>query len=78
LTWGSGRIVGRSEIVLRIAEEQAACSSRPERKRDTFLPLLEHAIAYLNEFRVRFDVGLQILRGVGNRNFYAFEYLPDA
>jgi len=50
---------------------------RLKRKRDTFLPLLQHAIAYLHEFRVRFNVGLQILRGVGNRNFYAFEYLPD-
>jgi hypothetical protein len=26
----------------------------------TLLPLLKHAIAYLPEFRVRFNVGLQI------------------
>ena len=55
------RLVGNSEVVLLIAEEQAVCSGRPKRKRDTFLPLLEHAIAYLHEFRVRFNVGLQIL-----------------
>ena len=55
------RIVGRSEVVLLIAEEQAVCSGRLKRKRDTLLPLLEHAIAYLHEFRVRFNVGLQIL-----------------
>jgi hypothetical protein len=28
-----------------------------KRKGDTFLPLLEHAIAYLNESRVRFNAG---------------------
>jgi hypothetical protein len=44
-----------------IAEEQAVCSGRLKRKRDTFLPLLEHAIAYLHEFRVRFHVGFEIL-----------------
>jgi hypothetical protein len=48
-------------VVLLIAEEQAVCSGRLERKRDTFLPLLEHAIAYLHKLRVRFNVGLQIL-----------------
>jgi hypothetical protein len=58
---GSERIVGHSEVVLLIAKEQAVCSGRPKRKRDAFLPLLEHAIAYLHEFRVRFNVGLQIL-----------------
>ena len=42
-------------------EERMACSGRLKRKRDTLLPLLEHAIAYLHEFRVRFNVGLQIL-----------------
>jgi hypothetical protein len=42
-------------------EERTACSGRLKRKRDTFLPLLQHAIAYLHEFRVRFNVGLQIL-----------------
>ncbi len=57
----SSRIVGNSEVVLLIAEEQAVCSGRLKRKRDTFFPLLEHAIAYLHEFRVRFNVGLQIL-----------------
>ena len=39
----------------------AICSGRLKRKRDTLLPLLEHAIAYLNEFRVRFNVGVQFL-----------------
>ena len=57
----NSRLVGNSEAVLLIAEEQAVCSGRLKRKRDTFLPLLEHAIAYLPEFRVRFNVGLQIL-----------------
>ena len=57
----SGPLVGYSDVVLLIAEEQAVCSGRLKRKRDTFLPLLEHAIAYLHEFRVRFNVGLQIL-----------------
>ena len=52
---------GYSEVVLLTAEEQVVCSGRPKRKRDTFLPLLEHAITYLHEFRVRFNVGLQIL-----------------
>ena len=58
---GSGRTVGHSDLVLLIAEEQAVCSGRLKRKRDTFLPLLEHAIAYLHEFHMRFDIGLQIL-----------------
>jgi hypothetical protein len=44
----SGRVVGLSEVVLRIAEERAVCSARPKRERDTLLPLLEHAIAYLH------------------------------
>jgi hypothetical protein len=35
------------------------CAGRRKRQRDTLLPLLEHAIAYLNEFPVRFNVGLQ-------------------
>jgi len=56
LNWS---VVGHSEVVPLIAEEQAVCSGCLERKRDTFFPLLEHAIAYLHEFRVRFDVGLQ-------------------
>ena len=60
-TMANSRIVGNPEVVLLIAEEQAVCSGRLKRKRDTFLPLLEHAIAYLHEFRVRFNVGLQIL-----------------
>ena len=60
-TCDSLRLVVHSEVVLLIAEEQAVCSGRLKRKRDTFLPLLEHAIAYLREFRVRFNVGLQIL-----------------
>ena len=55
------RLVGHSEVVLLIAEEQAVCSGRLKRKCDTFLPLLEHAIAYLHEFRVRFNVGAQFL-----------------
>ena len=42
-------------------EERTVCSGRLKRKRDTLLPLLEHAIAYLNEFRVRFNVGVQFL-----------------
>jgi len=42
-------------------EKKAVCSSSLKRKCDTLLPLLEHAIAYLHEFRVRFHVGLQIL-----------------
>jgi hypothetical protein len=42
-------------------EERAVCSGRLKRKGDTLLPLLEHAVAYLNEFHVRFNVGLQIL-----------------
>jgi hypothetical protein len=57
----SGRVVGLSEVVLRIAEERAVCSGRLKRKRDTFLPLPEHAIADLHEFRVRLNIGLQIL-----------------
>jgi hypothetical protein len=56
-----GCVVGHSEVALLIAEKQALCSGRLKRTRDTFLPLLEHAIAYLHEFRVRFNVGLQIL-----------------
>ena len=71
-------MVGNTEVVLLIAEEEAVCSGRLKRKRDTFLPLLEHAIAYLTEFRVRFNVGFQILRGVRNRSLYSLEYLPDA
>jgi hypothetical protein len=55
----TSRIVGHSEVVLLIAEEQAVRSGRLKRKRDTFLPLPEYAIAYLHEFRVRFHVGLQ-------------------
>ena len=58
---GSGRTVGHSEVVLLTAEEQAVCSGRLKRKRDTFLPLLEHAIAYLHEFHMRFNVGVQFL-----------------
>jgi RNA repair, ligase-Pnkp-associating, region of Hen1 len=42
-------------------EKKAVCSGRLERKRDTLFPLLEHAIAYLHEFRVRFNVGVQFL-----------------
>jgi hypothetical protein len=42
-----------------IDTKNAVCSRRL--KRDTLLPLLEHAIAYLHEFRVRFNIGLQIL-----------------
>ena len=42
-------------------EERTVCSGRLKRKRDTLLPLLEHAIAYLNEFRVRLHVGVQFL-----------------
>ena len=53
--------IGNPEAVLLIAEEQAVCSGRLKRMRDSLLPLLEHAIAYLNEFRVRFDVGVQFL-----------------
>jgi hypothetical protein len=34
-------------------------SGRRKRKRDMLIPLLEHAIADLNEFPVRFNVGLQ-------------------
>jgi hypothetical protein len=54
-------LVGHLHIVLLIAEERAVCSGRLKRKRDTFLPLLEHAIAYFHEFRVSFNGGLQIL-----------------
>jgi hypothetical protein len=57
----SGRIAGTLEVVLLFAEEQAVCSGRSKRKSNTFLPLLEHAIAYLPEFRVRFHIGLQFL-----------------
>ena len=53
---GRWLIVDHSEVVLLVAEERAVCSGRLKRKRDTFLPLLEHAIAYLHEFRVRFNV----------------------
>jgi hypothetical protein len=38
-------MIGHSEVVLPIAEEQVVCSGRLKRNRDTFLPLLEHAIA---------------------------------
>jgi len=34
-------MIGHSEVV----EEQVVCSGRLKRNRDTFLPLLEHAIA---------------------------------
>jgi hypothetical protein len=64
-------IVGDSEVVLLTAEEQAVRSGRLKRKRDTFLPLPEHAIAHLHEFRVRFNVGLQFFAGVRNCSFYA-------
>lgn len=37
------------------------CSGRLKRKRGALLPLLEHALAYLTEFRVRFNVGVQFL-----------------
>ena len=65
------RFVGDSEVVLLTAEEQAVRSGRLKRKRDTFLPLPEHAIAHLHEFRVRFSVGLQFFAGVRNCSFYA-------
>jgi hypothetical protein len=39
-------------------EEGTVCSGRPKRKRDALLPLLEHAIAYLHKFRVRFHIGV--------------------
>ena len=39
----------------------AICSDRSKRKSNTLFPLLEHAIAYLNEFRTRFNVGVQFL-----------------
>ena len=42
-------------------EERKVCSDRVKREHDTFLPLLEHAIAYLTEFRVRINVGVQFL-----------------
>jgi hypothetical protein len=35
------QMIGHSEVV----EEQVVCSGRLKRNRDTFLPLLEHAIA---------------------------------
>jgi hypothetical protein len=41
-------------------EERTVCSGL-KRKRNTLLPLLEHAIAHLIEFRVRFNVGVQFL-----------------
>jgi hypothetical protein len=63
---------------MRGLEERTVCSGRLKRKRDTLLPLLEHAIASLNEFRVRFNVGVQFLSGVRNRSVNAFEYLPNA
>jgi hypothetical protein len=44
------------------ARGRAVCSGRLKRKRDTLLPLLAHAIAYLNEFRVPFHVGVVPLR----------------
>jgi hypothetical protein len=56
--------------------EQAICSGL-KRKRDTFLPLLEHAITYLHEFGVRFHVGVYFLGGVRNRSLYAVEYVSD-
>jgi hypothetical protein len=40
---------------------RACCSGRRKRKRNTLLPLLEHAVAYVNEFRVRFHVGVYFL-----------------
>ena len=51
----NSRVVGHSEVVLLVAEEGMACSGGLKRKRDTLLPLLEHAITYLHEFRVRFS-----------------------
>ena len=42
-------------------KERVVCSGRPKRLRNTLLPLLEYAIAYLHEFRVRFHVGAQFL-----------------
>ena len=40
------------DVVLLNAKETAACSGSLKRKRHTLLPLLEHAIAYLHEFRM--------------------------
>ena len=56
-----------------IDTKNAVCSHHLKRKRDTLLPLLEHAIAYLHEFRVRFNIGSQILSGVRNRSHDALE-----
>jgi hypothetical protein len=38
--------------------------------------MLEHAIAYLNEFRVRFNVGVQFLCGVRNRSLLCVRVFP--
>ena len=42
-------------------EGRTVCSGRLERMRHTLLPLLEHAMTYLNEFRVRINLGVQFL-----------------
>src|SRR5580700_5857121 len=46
---------GKSSILPPVwwqqGEEKTVCSGRLKRKRDTLLPLLEHALAYLSEFR---------------------------
>ena len=41
--------------------KRTVCSSPFKRKRDTLLPMLEHAIAYLTEFLVRFHIGVHFL-----------------
>lgn len=42
-------------------EERTICSHDLKRQHDTLIPLLEHAIAYLHELRVRFHIGAYFL-----------------
>jgi len=44
-----------------VPEKRTVCSGHPKQKRGTLVALLEHAIAGLNEFRVRLYVGVLFL-----------------
>jgi len=56
-----GRICSRVRRSGAALEERTVCSGRLKRKSNTLFPLLEHAIAYFHEFRVRFNVVAQFL-----------------
>ncbi len=41
------------------SEGRATCSRRLKRLDDALLPMLKHAIAYLDEFRMRFHISVE-------------------